>query len=509
MRQHRAPSKIAYDSAWHTYSPGRTLVLLTIERAFQEGITRYELMTGRGSWKEKLTNGKVTVWNAVIPFNGQQPEHLEPAINLLVVIRPCCGGKHRVRPTVTHVITDLGAGRAGRLLKSLVLSDQGRRASRHVVIALTDRRRHGDVLREADVELYCLELSKLSQIPVAFFRLSTLLRKIRPDVVMTWRYGANLMGTVAAITSGIGTRRVVWNLSGSIPSSPGYAHAAQHRLLAWLSPMPSAAVSDSQSGQLEHEALGYRPRRWVQLPNNARTDKNRETLKSNRDLWRQVSRTARRSRFQTFRWRWQVYVRRVSARLRVRAAQLRRLYLTKTTFIAVTGSCGKTTTVSLASAILSATGRRRFLARPGHNVVRSSVRTVLRVPASSQYCIQEVSAHPPGSIATHTRVLKPRIAVVTTVGYDHYKSLRGPENTAKEKGILVEGLPRRGIAILNADDPHVRAMADRTHARVLLFGFSPDADIRATEVSSVWPDCLSLTVLHGNERQRIQTRTRW
>ena len=64
-------SKIAYDSAWHTYSPGRTLVLLTIERAFQEGIKRCELMTGRGSWKEKLTNGKVTVWNAVIPFNGQ------------------------------------------------------------------------------------------------------------------------------------------------------------------------------------------------------------------------------------------------------------------------------------------------------------------------------------------------------------------------------------------------------------------------------------------------------
>ena len=184
-----------------------------------------------------------------------------------------------MRPTVTHVITDLGAGRAGRLLKSLVLSDQGRRASRHVVIALTDRRRHGDVLREADVELYCLELSKLSQIPVAFFRLSTLLRKIRPDVVMTWRYGANLMGTVAAITSGIGTRRVVWNLSGSIPSSPGYAHAAQHRT-------PRVALADafggrfdSQSGQLEHEALGYRPRRWVQLPNNARTDKNRETSK--------------------------------------------------------------------------------------------------------------------------------------------------------------------------------------------------------------------------------------
>jgi UDP-N-acetylmuramoyl-tripeptide--D-alanyl-D-alanine ligase len=49
-------------------------------------------------------------------------------------------------------------------------------------------------------------------------------------------------------------------------------------------------------------------------------------------------------------------------------------------------------------------------------------------------------------------------------------------------------------------------MADRTRAKVLTFGLSPDADIRATEVSSVWPDRLTLTVVHGHESVRVQTR---
>jgi UDP-N-acetylmuramoyl-tripeptide--D-alanyl-D-alanine ligase len=134
------------------------------------------------------------------------------------------------------------------------------------------------------------------------------------------------------------------------------------------------------------------------------------------------------------------------------------------------------------------------------------MQTLSAVAFSSSYCVQEVSGHRPGAIAEHVRILRPHIAIVTTIGGDHYKSFRSLEATAREKGQLVESLPRRGTAILNADDPHVRAMAARTRARVLTFGLSPDADIQATVISSMWPERLTLTVAHGQESVRIHTR---
>ena len=109
-------------------------------------------------------------------------------------------------------------------------------------------------------------------------------------------------------------------------------------------------------------------------------------------------------------------------------------------------------------------------------------------------------------MAISSRILKPSIAIVTTIGSDHYVKFRTLEATAEEKGILVERLPRWGTAILNADDPNVIGMARRTRARVLSFGLSPNADVRAADVSSTWPDRLTLTVAYNGEAVRVHTR---
>jgi UDP-N-acetylmuramoyl-tripeptide--D-alanyl-D-alanine ligase len=134
------------------------------------------------------------------------------------------------------------------------------------------------------------------------------------------------------------------------------------------------------------------------------------------------------------------------------------------------------------------------------------IRNVLSVNASTKFCVQEISGSRPGRIARHFKVLQPVIGIVTTIGSDHYKNYRSLEATAREKGQLVALLPRRGIAILNADDPHVLGLASSTSARVLTFGRSLDANVRATEVSSAWPDRLALTVSYGHERSRVQTK---
>lgn len=174
------------------------------------------------------------------------------------------------------------------------------------------------------------------------------------------------------------------------------------------------------------------------------------------------------------------------------------------TFIGVTGSCGKTTTTRLVGAVLDSAGQCCIGA--GNNSQQAVIKNILSVSASTKFCIQEVSGSKPGRIARHFRVLKPRIGIVITIGSDHYKTFRSLEATAQEKGQLVELLPKTGIAILNADDPHVRAMASRTHARVITFGRSPDADVRATQVSSAWPGRLALTVTHGYDSVRIRTK---
>jgi UDP-N-acetylmuramoyl-tripeptide--D-alanyl-D-alanine ligase len=71
---------------------------------------------------------------------------------------------------------------------------------------------------------------------------------------------------------------------------------------------------------------------------------------------------------------------------------------------------------------------------------------------------------------------------------------------------LAEALPQQGWLILNADDPLVRAMAQRTRARVITYGLSADADVRGSDVTSKWPDRLAVTITHGNESLRVASR---
>ncbi len=140
------------------------------------------------------------------------------------------------------------------------------------------------------------------------------------------------------------------------------------------------------------------------------------------------------------------------------------------------------------------------------NETMDVARNVLKVASFSPFYIQEISGDRPGVVGERCGILRPRIGIVTTIGSDHYKSFRSLEATAKKKGVLVERLPESGIAILNEDDPHVRAMAHRTRARVLTFGISSDAVVRATEVSGSWPERLRLTVKYKNQKENVCTQ---
>ena len=89
-----------------------------------------------------------------------------------------------------------------------------------------------------------------------------------------------------------------------------------------------------------------------------------------------------------------------------------------------------------------------------------------------------------GEIAELAAIARPGVGVITNVGTAHIEHLGSQEEIALEKGDLVASLDAGSVAVLNADDPRVAAQADRTEARVLRFGRSRDADVRAEDERS-------------------------
>jgi UDP-N-acetylmuramoyl-tripeptide--D-alanyl-D-alanine ligase len=95
---------------------------------------------------------------------------------------------------------------------------------------------------------------------------------------------------------------------------------------------------------------------------------------------------------------------------------------------------------------------------------------VLRAGTGTDYLVVEMGARGIGHIAYLCGIAPPRIAAALNVGTAHVGEFGGREQIALAKGEIVEVLPADGVAVLNADDPLVAAMAGRTAARVVTFG---------------------------------------
>jgi UDP-N-acetylmuramoyl-tripeptide--D-alanyl-D-alanine ligase len=187
------------------------------------------------------------------------------------------------------------------------------------------------------------------------------------------------------------------------------------------------------------------------------------------------------------------------------AARAYRRRLRATTFVSVTGSAGKSTTAKLLRAVLARSGPVSPK-QPGPQPTLKAVRTIAAVRCRHRACVHETAAWGPGTLDRILRIVQPDVGVVTTVGDDHLVAFRDRDAVAREKAKVVAALPREGIAVLNADDPRVRAMAAETSARVVLYGRSAEADVRAEDVSAAFPDRLAFTVIADGRRVRVQTQ---
>ncbi|MFE9183559.1 UDP-N-acetylmuramoyl-tripeptide--D-alanyl-D-alanine ligase [Micromonospora haikouensis] len=152
------------------------------------------------------------------------------------------------------------------------------------------------------------------------------------------------------------------------------------------------------------------------------------------------------------------------------------------TVIGLTGSSGKTTTKDLIAQLTARLGPT--VAPPGSfNNELGHPWTALQADADTRFLVLEKGARGVGHVRYLCEVVPPRISVVLNVGVAHLGEFGSVENIALAKGELVESLPADGLAVLNADDPLVDAMAARTAARVVRYGEAAHADVRAVDVT--------------------------
>lgn len=195
------------------------------------------------------------------------------------------------------------------------------------------------------------------------------------------------------------------------------------------------------------------------------------------------------------------------------AAVLRRLARAilakyRPTIIGITGSVGKTSTKEAVFCVLRPhTSVRRNLKSYNNafgipltiigeesgyrspfrwaGILLKGIRLSVMVDATyPKTLVLEMGVDRPGEMADHIALAPCAIAVITAVAAVHTEYFGTIENVLEEKAAILESLPANGTAVLNADDELVRSLASRVAGRrVVTFGFSPDADVRAEAVS--------------------------
>jgi UDP-N-acetylmuramoyl-tripeptide--D-alanyl-D-alanine ligase len=164
--------------------------------------------------------------------------------------------------------------------------------------------------------------------------------------------------------------------------------------------------------------------------------------------------------------------------------------------VGVTGSVGKTTCKELIAAVLGT--RWRMLKSPANlNTEIGLPLTLLELTPEHQRAVLEMAMYGPGEIDLLCRIARPQVGVVTNVGPVHLERLGSMGAIAAAKAELVAALPTDGVAVLNGDDPHVAAMASRTKAGVLLYGRSPQCDVRGRDLASRGLDGISFRLTYG------------
>jgi len=110
--------------------------------------------------------------------------------------------------------------------------------------------------------------------------------------------------------------------------------------------------------------------------------------------------------------------------------------------------------------------------------------TLFRLNSRHDWAVLELGMNHPGEITRLGEICVPDIGVITNVGPSHLQGLGSIEAVARAKGELLENIQPDGVAVLNADDPHITSLANQSPVKTCLYGQdNPDAAIRAESIA--------------------------
>lgn len=151
--------------------------------------------------------------------------------------------------------------------------------------------------------------------------------------------------------------------------------------------------------------------------------------------------------------------------------------------VAVTGSNGKTTTKDMVAGVMAQ--RWKVLKTEGNLNNRIGVpQTLFRLNGRYEGAVIEMGVDRVGQTTRLCEMARPTIGIITNIGPDHLEFFGSMEGSAQAKAELLDLLPADGTVVLNVDDPYYDYLASRATCRVLSFGLSSKADVRATDVKS-------------------------
>lgn len=173
--------------------------------------------------------------------------------------------------------------------------------------------------------------------------------------------------------------------------------------------------------------------------------------------------------------------------------------------VGITGSVGKSSAKEAIALVLSQNYQTRFspgnynnefglpaailgIENPGRSIARwvgAYMHTALiavRLESYPEVLVLEMGVDHPGDMDYLLGIVRPDVAVLTRIAESHLTNFENLAQIAKEKGKLIAALSEEGIAILNADDERVMRQAERTRAKIISYGLSPQASLFADNI---------------------------
>ncbi len=168
-----------------------------------------------------------------------------------------------------HVITSLGSGGAEGMLKRLVLHSY---KHKHVVVSLIDRGTHGDTMTEKGIDVHELNLQNPKNWISGIIKLNKIIKKEKPNIIMSWLYHADF---ISFILVKIFHKKIklIWNIRCSNIDLSQYSPMTRFILYSnkFFSRFVDLIITNSHSGRIFHQQIGYKNSNWMYIPNGIDT----------------------------------------------------------------------------------------------------------------------------------------------------------------------------------------------------------------------------------------------